>query len=102
MEIVIQGHHAVISDHLRQRAERLVGKLADRASRAVHAVVRFETDGPMRRVEISMHETKRKLVVGEGRAASFGPALSAAAAHVASRLAHEKRTPKARARASRG
>ncbi len=94
MNIVFHAHHAVISEHMRQRAESIVRKLASRAPFAVDAIVRFETDGPTRRVEISLHESRRRIVVGEGVHRNYGPALAEAGAKVAAQLAREKRSPK--------
>ncbi|MDQ6828933.1 MAG: HPF/RaiA family ribosome-associated protein [Gemmatimonadota bacterium] len=88
----------MISDHMRQRAESMVRKLSSRAPFAVDAIVRFETDGPTRRVEITLHEARRRIVVGEGTSRNYGPALAAAAAKVAAQLAKEKRNPKGRKR----
>ena len=50
MEILFQSHHAQVSDHMRERARTAVTKLGARLARAVNAVVRFESDGPTRRV----------------------------------------------------
>ena len=99
MEIIFHAHHAVISDHMRQRAERLVRKLASRLSRPVDAIVRFEQDNPVRRVEIVLHAPRCRRLVAEGSARNYGPALSQAAARMEAQLKRVKRTPKARARA---
>ena len=98
MEIIFHAHHAVISDHMRQRAERLVRKLAGRLRRPVDAIVRFEQDSPVRRVEIVLHAARRKSLVAEGSARNYGPALSQAATRMEAQLKRIKRTPKARAR----
>ena len=50
MEILFQSHHAQVSDRMRERARVAVTKLGARLARAVNAVVRFEEDGPTRRV----------------------------------------------------
>ena len=99
MEIIFHAHHAVISDHMRQRAERLVRKLASRLPRPVDAIVRFEQDNPVRRVEIVLHAPRRRPLVAEGSARNYGPALSQAATRMEAQLKRVKRTPKARARA---
>ena len=54
MDIVFHAHHAVISDNLRERASRVVSKVASRMSRVTGALVRFEQDGPARRVVIEL------------------------------------------------
>ena len=78
MEIIFQSHHATVSPRLRERAERAVSRAAQRLRRAVDAVIRFESDGPTRRVEIVLHAPRQKPVVAEGRADRFGAALASA------------------------
>lgn len=87
MEIVFHAHHAVISADLRARAERVVHKAAARLHRAVDATVRFEEDGPTRRVEIVLHAPRHRPVVAVGEARLLGPALSAAAARLQAQVA---------------
>ena len=98
MEIVFHNHDAAISARMRQRAEQAVRKAARRAARAVDAVVRFQQDGPTRRVELVLHtgSGKRYIAASEGR--YFGTALADAARRLTMQLDHNKRTPKARAR----
>ena len=104
MEIIFHAHHAVMSPRLRARAERIVEKLAARLARPVDAIVRFEQDGPIRRVEITLHAPRRRALITEGFARSYGPALAEAAACMQSRIGRLRRTPKAHrgARAARG
>jgi ribosome-associated translation inhibitor RaiA len=78
MQIIFHSHHASISDRVRLRAERGVRKLADRLGGAVDAVVRFENDGPTRRVEIVMHASRHRKLVAGGEARYLGPALAEA------------------------
>ena len=99
MQIIFHAHHAVISDNMRLRAERVLRKLDGRISRAVDAIVRFEQDGPMRRVEVVLHAPRRKAVIAEGRSRHYGPALSEAVQRLEAQLLRTKRTPKTRARA---
>ena len=66
MEILFQSHHAQVSDRMRERARTAVTKLGARLARAVNAVVRFESDGPTRRVEIVLHAPRRRAMVAEG------------------------------------
>ena len=98
MEILFQSHHAKVSDHMRERARIAVSKLGARLARAVNAVVRFEEDGPTRRVEIVLHAPKKRAVVAEGSARFFGPALAFAIDHLEAQTRQIKRTPKARSR----
>ncbi|MCU0625490.1 MAG: HPF/RaiA family ribosome-associated protein [Gemmatimonadaceae bacterium] len=60
---------------LRERAERTVRKVARRLQRAVDAVVRFEHDGPTRRVEIVLHAPRVRNLVAEGNSRSQAAAL---------------------------
>ena len=100
MEIVFHAHHAVISDELRARAERAVHKAAARLRRAVDATVRFEEDGPTRRVEIVLHAPRARPVVAIGEDRMLARALTAAAARLqaqvdrgASARVRSRRTP---------
>lgn len=98
MDIVFHNHDAPISDRMRRRAELALRKAAKRATRAVDGVVRFQQDGPTRRVELVLHtgSGRRYVAASEGR--YFGTALSDAARRLTMQLDHSKRTPKARAR----
>jgi ribosome-associated translation inhibitor RaiA len=78
MQIILHSHHASISDRLRLRAEQGVRKLATRLGGAVDAVVRFESDGPVHRVEIVMRGSRHRRLVAEGQARYLGPALAQA------------------------
>lgn len=95
MEIIFQAHHASVSPRLRERAERAVRKAALRVRRAVDAVIRFEGDGPDRRVEIVLRAPRHRAIVAEGRDASFGPALSTAVARLEAQARQEKRPRRA-------
>lgn len=100
MEVIFHSHNAVISERLRSRAESVIRKMEARVSRGVRAIVRFEQDGPTRRVEIEMHASRRRPLISNGYARSYGPALSEAVENLQAQLARAKRTPKARARAA--
>jgi hypothetical protein len=79
MEIIFHAHHAVISDRMRQRAERAVVQATRTLDRAVGATVRFEQDGPTRRVEIVVLAPRHKRFVAQGEGRYYGPALGQAA-----------------------
>jgi hypothetical protein len=64
----------------------------------VNAVVRFESDGPTRRVEIVLHTPRRRAMVAEGSARFFGPALTYAIDRLDAQTRQFKRTPKTRGR----
>ena len=100
MDVIFHSHNAVISERLRSRAESVIRKLESRVARAVRAIVRFEQDGPTRRVEIEMHASRRRLLISNGYGRTYGPALSEAVHNLQAQLARSKRTPKARARAT--
>ena len=98
MEILFQSHHAQVSDRMRERARIAVTKVGARLARAVDAVVRFEEDGPTRRVEIVLHAPRRRAMVAEGAARFFGPALAVAINRLDAQTRQVKRSPKARSR----
>ncbi len=98
MDVIFHSHNAVISERLRLRAETIIHKLETRAARPVRAVVRFEQDGPTRRVEIVMHASRRRPLISNGYARTYGPALSEAVHNLQAQLARSKRTRKARTR----
>jgi ribosome-associated translation inhibitor RaiA len=96
VEIIFQSHHATVSQFMRDRAERGVRKIAARMARAVDGIVRFEADGPTRRVEIVLHAPRHQDVRASGTAARFAGALSAAL----KRLDVQTRDPKRPVRAN--
>lgn len=98
MDVIFHSHNAVISERLRSRAESIIHKLETRAARPVRAVVRFEQDGPTRRVEIVMHASRRRPLISNGYARTYGPALSEAVHNLEAQLARSKRMRKARTR----
>jgi ribosome-associated translation inhibitor RaiA len=98
VEILFQSHHAQVSERIRERARIAVTRLGARLTRAVNAVVRFEEDGPTRRVEIVLHAPRRRAMVAEGSARFFGPALTFAIDRLDAQTRQVKRTPKTRSR----
>jgi ribosome-associated translation inhibitor RaiA len=100
VDVIFHSHNAVISERLRSRAESIIHKLETRVWRPVRATVRFEQDGPTRRVEIVMRASRRRPLISNGYGRSYGPALSEAVDNLQAQLARTKRTPKARARAA--
>jgi ribosome-associated translation inhibitor RaiA len=98
MEIVFHAHRADVSDHMRRRAEQALRKAARRAARPVDAAIRFQQDGDVRRVELTLHTASGKRYVARSEDRYFGTALTAAARRLAMQLDHTKRTPKSRAR----
>ena len=98
MEIMFHGHHAHFSPRLQERADQSIRKLVARLGRAVDAVVRFEEDGPTRRVEVVLHAPRGRRLVAAGEARSFGPALTMALERLGAQISRIKRTRKAIAR----
>jgi hypothetical protein len=94
VEIMFQSHHAAVSTFLRDRAERGVRKHATRLARAVDAVIRFEADGPMRRVEIVLHAPRHQDVRAEGASPRFAGALSQALRRLDAQTRDPKRPPR--------
>jgi ribosome-associated translation inhibitor RaiA len=91
VDVVFHAHNAVISDRMKQRASRGLGKIARRVNRAVDAVVRFTQDGPTRRVEITLHASGHRRLVAAGESRYYGPALNTALTHLEAQAGHEKR-----------
>ena len=98
VEIVFHSHHARVSEPVRRRAQLGIEKVARRLTRAVDAIVRFEEDGKVRRVEIVLHAPRSRNVIAEGQGRFFTGALAAALAHLEAQTGRIKRPPKERAR----
>ncbi len=98
MEIIFHAHNAAVTAAQKQRAELGLRKLERRLGRATAAVVRFASDGPMRRVEIAVDAPRAKRYVAEGRGRFFGTAVGDALERLNAQLDHLKRTKKARQR----
>ena len=98
MEIVTKINGADVSDAMRRKVERMVAKAAARLPRSVDAVVRFDEDRRVRRVEVVLHAPRHAPLVAKAEGEYFGPAVAQALARLAAQVAREKRTPKTRAR----
>jgi ribosome-associated translation inhibitor RaiA len=61
-------------------------------------VVRFEEDGPLRRVEILLHAPRSRNIVATGTGKAFTAALTAALARMEERTSRVKGVPKTRRR----
>jgi ribosome-associated translation inhibitor RaiA len=101
MEIIFHEHHAVVSDYMRQRAASGVRRLTARLERIVDAVVRFEQDGPTRRVEIILRAPRQKRIVAKAEGRHFGPTLNLVLAKLRAQVAALKPTTRARAARTR-
>lgn len=78
MEIIFHTHHANISDAMRRRVEAAVRRRAARLNRTVDAILRFEQDGPVKRVEIVLHAPRQRDLVARGEGRFFGSAAAIA------------------------
>jgi hypothetical protein len=95
--VVFHIHDAQVTDAMRLRADRLVRRLARRVGREVtQALIRFEHDGPTRRVEIEVRPAGRRPVVARAEARYFGPALTECGERLARRLGADQ-APRTRA-----
>jgi hypothetical protein len=98
LEIHFHAHHADVSPHMRKRAERLVLKAAERIPRVVEAIIRFEQDGPTRRVSVAMRAPRHHDLIGKAEGRFYGPALVSAVARVLAQSSKERMVlPKDRA-----
>lgn len=79
---------------MRKRAEASVRRIAARLTRAVDAIIRFEQDGRVKRVEIVLHAPRQRKLIARGEGSYYGPALSTAI----DRLTNQVRTLRAERR----
>ena len=86
MEVIFHAHHAPMSDRMRRRARVGVTRLAERLGRPVDAVIRFEDDGPVKRVEILLHAPRRKPIVAAASMRYTGVALGEALDRLAAQV----------------
>lgn len=100
MEIVLKLNAAHVSDAMQRKVERMVTEAAARSPRAVDAIVRFDEDRRVRRVEVVLHAPRHAPLVAKAEGRFFGPAVAQALTRLRAQLAKEKRT-KARARGRR-
>lgn len=102
MEIIFHAHHAVISARMRRRAELAVQRAAARLTRTVDAIVRFEQDGPVKRVEIVLHAPRQRNIVALAEDRFYGRALSAAIDKLSAQVRKLGRARKSAARKRAG
>jgi ribosome-associated translation inhibitor RaiA len=91
VEIIFQAHNASVSPELRERAARAVARTAARMRGAVDAVIRFEEDGPDRRVLLQLRHARQRPLVSEATAGRYDDALSNAITRLESQLRQAKR-----------
>jgi ribosome-associated translation inhibitor RaiA len=102
VEIIFHSHHAVISERMRRRAELAVQRAAGRLTRTVDGIVRFEQDGPVKRVEIVLHAPRQRNIVASGEDRFYGRALTAAISKLSAQVRRNGRARKAGARKRAG
>ncbi len=71
---------------MRRRAEAGVRRFGKRIGRAVDAVIRFEQDGPVKRVEIVLHAPPKRDFVARGESRFYGLALTAALTRLSAQI----------------
>ena len=98
MEIILHAHHADVPANLQRDAIEAVKTIAARLQRVVDAIVRFESDGPERRVEIVLRAPRRREVVAQGYDRHFEPALALALTRLQTQVARVRRTKRAAVR----
>jgi len=85
-----------LTQSMLKKAERAVRKAAERIPRATGATVRFDADGPERRVEIVFTAPRGTRLVATATGRYWGPALNAALLKLVRQASKERRTPKRR------
>jgi ribosome-associated translation inhibitor RaiA len=87
---------------MRRRAELAVERAAARLTRAVDAIVRFEQDGPIKRVEIVLHAPRQRNIVAVAEDRFYGRALTAAIDRLSAQVRKLGRARKSSARKRAG
>jgi len=87
---------------MRRRAELAVRRAAERLARAVDAIVRFEHDGPVKRVEIVLHAPRQRNIVALAEDRFYGRALTAAISKLSAQVRKLGRARKAAVRKRAG
>jgi ribosomal subunit interface protein len=91
MRITITARHCEISDELRVRAERVVGKVAKLASRCQAAEVIFDADHGSKVVELKLVLPRGQIKVATAEGDDFKTALDRAADKIRNQLDKETR-----------
>lgn len=102
MEIIFHAHHANVSERMRKRTEAAVRRAALRMSRAVDAIIRFEQDGRVKRVEILLHAPRQRDLIARGEARFFGPAFAAAMGRLTAQIQSLRATRRTARRTTAG
>ena len=93
MEMVFSHRGIALTQSMLKKAERAVLTAAERIPRATAATVRFDEDGPERRVEIVFRAPRGTRLVASAVGRYWGPALNAALGKLVRQASRERRTP---------
>lgn len=101
MELVFSHRGIALTKSMLKKAEKAVLTAAERLPRATGANVRFDEDGPERRVEIVVTAPRGVRLVAAAAGRYWGPALKAALTKLVRQASKERRTPARRTPARR-
>jgi ribosome-associated translation inhibitor RaiA len=93
MEISFSHRGIALTQSMLKKAERAILKAAERIPRATGATVRFDQQGPERRVEIVFTAPRGTRLVAVTSGRYWGPALDAALTKLVRQASRERRTP---------
>ncbi|MEK6611253.1 MAG: HPF/RaiA family ribosome-associated protein [Gemmatimonadota bacterium] len=96
MEIVFSHRGIALTESMLKKAERAVLKASERVPRATAAIVRFDQNGPERRVEIVFTAPQGMRLVAAEAGRYWGPALDAALVKLVRQASKERHTPSRR------
>ena len=96
MELSFSHRGIDLTQSMLKKAERAVLKAAERIPRATGATVRFDADGPERRVEIVITAPRGMRLVAAAAGRYWGPALNEALLKLVRQASKERRTPQRR------
>jgi len=93
VEIVFSHRGIAVTESMLKKAERAILKAAERVPRATGALVRFDEDGPERRVEIVFTAPQGVRLVASTSGRYWGPALDGALVKLVRQASKERHTP---------
>ena len=101
MRTTITTRHCEIPGILKERAEALVERLGQLASRAVECTVLFEKDHQAPSAEVRLHVARGKIYVARGEGADHRTALDRAEEKLRNQLDKDSSRPRRRAKVDR-
>ncbi len=93
MQIAISHRGIELTESMLKKAERAVRLAAERVPRATSASVRFNQQGPERRVEIVFSAARGTRLVATANGRFWGPVLSDALAKLVKQANRARRAP---------